>query len=118
MIRKMSDQTITINENMRGGDGSVAIRQLLSKDEMLGASRLYAHVTIKPGCSIGNHVHENEMETYYILKGTGTYDDNGVEVILHPGDVTHTPHGCEHGIANRHDEDLEFMALIVLQQAS
>lgn len=35
-------------------------------------------MTIEPGCSLGYHEHHNESETYYILRGEGDYNDNGV----------------------------------------
>ena len=46
--------------------------------------RLFAKLVLKPGCSIGHHVHENEDEIYYILSGTAETDDNGVKRVLHP----------------------------------
>ena len=62
---------------------------------------------------IGYHVHETDAELFYILKGTGTYSDNGEIVTLHPGDVAICATGQGHSIANAGDEVLEFVALIV-----
>ena len=115
MIRKKSEQKVTTVENLRGGAGSIIMRQIADKLELYEKSRLFAHIIIKPGCSIGHHVHENEMEAYYILSGTGTYDYNGVKAVLSPGDTTITMHGEGHSITNEGSEDLEMIALVVLQ---
>ena len=115
MIRKASDAEVVVMENMRGGMGSVTITQLADKNELYDKSRLYAKMTIKPGCSIGYHMHENEMEAYHIISGIGTYDDNGSTVELYPGDTSITPSGQGHGIVNNGSEDLVMIALIVMQ---
>ena len=115
MIKKSSELKLTVNQNMRGGEGNIIIHHLADKTEMHDKARLFARITIKPGCSIGFHVHEREMETYYIMSGTAVYDDNGTQTELSAGDVTITPAGQGHAIANQGSEDLELIALIVLE---
>ncbi len=101
-------------ENMAGGEGHVIIKHILGEKELNGKCRLYAQVTIEPGCSLGYHEHRNESETYFILSGGGEYDDNGNCRPVKAGDVTFTPDGCGHGLKNTGLEDLVFMALIIL----
>ena len=113
MIRRKDSTCVVVNEKMRGGDGRVVIEHLLDKDELHGKGRLYARLTLKQGCSIGYHVHEGEMETFYVIKGTASYNDNGTQVELQCGDVAYTPDGCGHSVSNNHAEDLELIALIV-----
>ena len=115
MIKKFDELNRVVNENMRGGVGSVTLTHLAGAGEMYGKSRLYARATLKPGCSIGFHVHENETELYHVVSGSALYDDNGVEVVLSAGDTTVTPSGQGHSIANNGDDDLEIVALIVLE---
>ncbi len=55
-------------------------------------------MTLEPGCSLGYHEHQGESETYYILTGEGTYDDNGRIRPVKAGDVTFTPDGCGHAL--------------------
>ena len=52
---------------------------------MYNKARVFAHTTVYHGSAIGYHVHTNESETYYILKGTARFNDNGTEHILCPG---------------------------------
>ncbi len=100
--------------NMRGGDGTIYIKHILEEEERNDKCRMYGEVTVHPGCSIGFHEHHGESETFYILSGTGEYDDNGNIRTVQPGDITITPDGCGHGMRNTSDSDLVFMALILL----
>ena len=114
MIREETGCTVECREHMRGGDGTVQITNLvLSNEELNNKGRLFARLTLNPGCSIGYHVHETDSEIFYITKGTGIYSDNGEEKTVTAGDVTICPAGTGHSIANRSDEVLELTALIV-----
>ena len=115
MIRKATDAQVDVHENMRGGMGSAEVTHFAEKSEMLDKNRLFARIVLKTGCSIGYHVHENDMEVYHIVSGVGTYDDNGKAAELFPGDTSITPEGHGHGIVNNGDEDLVIIALIVLK---
>ena len=46
----------------------------------------------------------------------GLYNDNGTKYEVHPGDTTFTCDGAGHAIENIGDEDLVFMALILLDK--
>ena len=71
-------------------------------------------VTLEPGCSLGFHMHYGESETYYILTGEGEYNDNGTSWRhVKAGDITFTPDGRGHGLANTGNTDLVFMARII-----
>ena len=95
------------------GKGAVLIEKIL--DEELGDKcGLYARVTIPAGSALGYHEHHGNGESYFILKGEGVYDDNGVKRTVKPGDETWTPDGSGHALDNSNGkEDLVFMALIV-----
>ena len=101
-------------EHMCEGNGHVIIKEILEEPYLAGKCGLYAEVTLEPGCSLGYHEHHNESETYYILSGKGIYSDNGTLRMVSAGDVTFTPDGKGHGLTNSGDEDLVFMALIIL----
>lgn len=101
-------------ENMCGGKGHIIIDRLLDEKQLNGKCRMYAQVTIEPGCSLGYHEHHNESETYYIIAGEGNYNDNGTIRSVKVGDVTFTPDNHGHGLENTGDTDLVFMALIIL----
>ena len=76
---------------------------------------MYAKVTLKPGCSLGYHIHDGNSETIVVLQGTAEYNDNGKAMTLHAGDKVHCPSGEGHAIGNPADaaEDLLLQALVI-----
>ena len=100
-------------ENMCGGKGHVVIKHILGDRELNGKCRLYAEVTIAPGCTLGYHEHHGESETYYILSGKGDYNDNGTICKLPAGDVAICRPGESHGISNSGTETVRLVALIL-----
>ena len=114
MIREAKDCTIEYREHMRDGDGTVMLTSLISGPEELNEKgRLFSKITLNPGCSIGFHIHDKDAELFYIMKGTAEYNDNGEVRTVTAGDVTICPTGTGHGIANRTDEVVELIAVIV-----
>ena len=114
MIRAARDCKIEYREHMRGGDGVVVITNYINGPEELNdKGRLFAKITLNPGCSIGYHVHETDAELFYIMKGTAEYNDNGQIRTVTAGDVTICPSGEGHGIANRTEDIVELTAVIV-----
>ena len=114
MIQKSSQMETEVRENMRGGKGKVEITHVLKQSQLTGKCRLVGKITLKPGCSIGLHPHENEEEIYYILKGKALVDDNGAMSELGEGDVILTGGGASHSVENISDETLEIFAFILL----
>ena len=54
-------------QNYRG-DGTIEIRHILNKDELMGHASMYAHVIIPAHASIGFHQHVENTEPYYVQK--------------------------------------------------
>lgn len=114
MVRRESEMLIDINEQMRGGVGSVEITHIFKKDELKGKARLCARITINPGNSIGLHQHDNEEEIYYIISGRGLVEDNGNKKEISANDAVLTGGGEFHSIENIGDEPLVLLAVILL----
>ena len=113
MIRHQDECRTDYNKNMKGGEGTVSVLNFITgPEELNGKGRLFAELTLEPGCSIGYHVHEGDSEIYYILEGTGEYNDNGEIKTVVPGDVTFCPAGTGHGIANKGTEKIRLIAVI------
>lgn len=113
MIKKAADLKTIYNENMRGGNGTVEITNFATPEELNNKGRLFANITLKPGCGIGFHMHENESELFYVMKGDVIYNDNGTECELTAGDVMVCPAGTGHAIACKGEETAEVCAVIV-----
>jgi len=115
-MHRLSDNCARgVKEALFGGSGAVQLKVLAEAGEMYKSARLFNHVTLNPGCSIGYHTHEHETEFYYILKGEAVFNDNGAEMIFRAGDLGITGNGEGHAIENRSDEPMEMIALIVLE---
>ena len=113
MIKRSEDITLKLEPNLKGGKGTVRIVNILEKEELFGLGRLFAISIIPPGGSIGQHTHEGDFETYYILKGRAKVNDNGNMAELGPGDMTQCADGQYHSIENIGDIDLEYLAVIL-----
>ncbi|MBP3894585.1 MAG: cupin domain-containing protein [Atopobiaceae bacterium] len=113
MIRKKEDQAIEFR-CIRGGIGETEQHKIIENDaELYGKGRLFNHMIIEPGNSIGEHMHEGDNEIFYFLSGTGEYNDNGTLVQVGPGDTTVCNDGESHSLRNTGDVPLEFIALIL-----
>jgi mannose-6-phosphate isomerase-like protein (cupin superfamily) len=112
MIVWKNEFTGEIKKNMRGGDGEIELKHILSADKMKHA-RLFANITIPVGASIGEHDHVNETEYYVINKGNGIVVDDGIEKQVAAGDVVVTGDGAKHSIRNSGKTPLEMLAIII-----
>ncbi len=116
MVKEKTDVLSERKPSPFGGVGEITVRSLLDGESaMYNKGRVFAHTTVYPGSAIGYHVHQHESETYYILSGVGTFNDNGVERTVTAGNVTFTGAGEGHGMANNGDVPLEMIALILYQ---
>lgn len=107
MIRKVEDQQ-TISRT----PGKV-LYTLAEPEEMYNVSRMYARISLAPGTQVDYHVHENDMESFYVAKGICRVDDNGEIGYMKEGDILITPHGCGHAVYNESDETVELIASII-----
>ncbi|PWL48798.1 MAG: cupin domain-containing protein [Clostridiales bacterium] len=115
MIKKGHTIPVQENEHMRGGDGTVILHHFLNQDEFYGKGRLFSHITVNPGCSVGYHEHHGETEIYAVLSGNGVFNDNGEEAPVTAGDVMITKGGQGHGVACAGSCPLELIALIIYE---
>lgn len=113
MLIQNKKHAIDHKAEMRGGKGTIHIKNVVDQSILCDKGRLYAQITVEPGCSIGNHQHINEKEIFYILSGKARMIDNGELKELNPGDVLVTSHESNHSVENIGDENLEMMALIL-----
>ena len=112
----------TLSENcprrdvsVHNGSGLIHIKDLTDQEGLYGHGRMFAHVTVDPGCSIGYHDHQHETEFYYIIRGEAVFNDDGKEVVVRPGDICATGYGQHHGLENRSNEPVELIALIACE---
>jgi quercetin dioxygenase-like cupin family protein len=114
MIKKNEEMKKTVKPQMRGGEGSAIVTEILDNGEYQGHARLLATITLEPGCSIGEHVHEDEEEVFYIIDGTALYNDNGRDVLLEKGDSCLCLSGQKHSIANNDEKETLIFTAVIL----
>ena len=113
MVRAKSEQLVEF-KCIRGGNGDTEVRDIVPGEAKLnGKGRLFAHMILEPGHSIGEHVHTGESEIFYFLSGTGEYNDNGTVVAVHAGDTAVCSDGQKHSLKNTGSEPLDYIALIL-----
>lgn len=115
MIYHVSDAVLEERFQMRGGNGTVQINNLMPKEGLPAHCRLFATITLQPGCSIGGHVHEDECEIFSFTQGAGRFLDNGNWTPVQAGDVTTTGYGESHSVENTGDGPLVLTAVIITQ---
>jgi uncharacterized RmlC-like cupin family protein len=95
-----------------GGKGPVHSALVATRDQFLAACHYIYYMEVPPGCSVGDHTHEEDSEEIYvILSGTGRMrlDDEMIEVS--PGDVVRNRPGGTHGLVNTGSETIRFFAI-------
>ena len=114
MIKRSEEMVKTVKPQMRGGTGQAVVKDMFNAGEYFGKARLIATITLEPGCSIGEHVHENEEEVFYIIEGTAMYNDNGKNETLNKGDSCICLAGQKHSIANAAEQETLIIAAVIL----
>lgn len=113
MVRRV-DERIRERKQMFGGEGEAHFLRILNgPDEMYGKGRVFSQVKLEKGSEIGWHIHHGDGETYFVLKGHGLYNDNGILREVGPGDVTFVADGEGHSMKAISDEPLEMIALVL-----
>lgn len=113
MVKRAQDIKHIFNEHMKGGTGTVEVIPSISTGEYKSPAKIIARLILKPGSSLGTHTHQGEEEIITVLKGTGSYNDNGITKTVSAGDVCICLEGENHSIANSSDtETLELFAVI------
>ena len=93
-----------------GGKGEYFVRTLL--DQVPDSAFKYVRdLTLFPGSSIGNHLHSDDEEIYFIISGSGVMIVDGEERVVGPGSAVLTQSGSHHGLRNKGTEDLRIFVV-------
>lgn len=96
-------------KNMRNGVGSVLIEKFYPQPINC---KMYARITILPNSSIGEHIHLDDEEIVYVLKGTGIAHVGDETLAITTGSVHLVNQGMKHQIINNSHENLVILAVI------
>lgn len=112
MITRKNDMSVSVKEQMRGGNGSAKLVALT--DSLPARARLFSTITLEPGSSIGYHVHENETELFFFVSGKARVRDDDTVCELAAGDSMSTGSGHGHAVESIGEEPLVMVACIIL----
>ena len=93
--------------NLNGGDGTVFAKVIPGET---GSVML---AVIPPGCSIGAHTHDSDMDFNFIVSGTGIAVCDGEAEALSPGVCHFCPKGASHSIRNTGNTDMQIYICVV-----
>jgi mannose-6-phosphate isomerase-like protein (cupin superfamily) len=111
MIRRHFEVREERRESVRGGVGTVRLREVVASGDMVGVD-FVSLVTLEPGASIGEHRHEGSEELYLILEGEGTASLDGTQFSVGRGDSYIVKDGHTHGLANGPERPLSIVAVL------
>ena len=112
-VRKNGEERV-FRKKMFDGAGEAEMHVILeAPQEMYNKGRVFNRVVLEPGAEIAWHIHHGDGECYYILKGEGTYSNNGEIVTMRPGDMSFVDEGEGHSMKNEGSENLEMIALVL-----
>jgi len=113
MITRNNEMAAENRVNMRGGNGTVKLERWFKPEDFGAKIRLCTRMTLEPGASIGNHVHDGEDELYLVLAGKGRILENGDWAPIQSGDAILTGKGGSHSVENNGAEPLVIAAVII-----
>ncbi len=75
----------------------VELKHILISEETGGAYS-YHLVRIAPNCSIGEHIHETQLETHEVIAGNGICVNEGTSIPYEPGVISIFPANVPHEV--------------------
>lgn len=112
MLIKKADRAVTAGKSLKEGAPDFVKCEIGPVEQLVGAGRLFSHITLPVGAQVPTHEHHDEYEFYYMISGEGDYNDNGNIIRIKAGDVVYCPDGELHGLVNNSDAELSFIAFI------
>ena len=111
MIHFLKDLPVGIEKEPAGGKGEMTFRTLFAPEDLEGRTGMFAAVTLEPGNTVGEHLHDTDSEVFYVLAGRAIMIEDGQRTEVSAGDIEYCPKGHSHGIENPYDEPMTFLAL-------
>ncbi len=92
--------------DFKGGQKEFNVKMFVDKNNRIMKGKL------KPGASIGMHVHDTGSEIIFIVSGKGKVLFDDTEEKLSAGSCHYCPMGHSHSLINDSDDDLDFYCVV------
>jgi mannose-6-phosphate isomerase-like protein (cupin superfamily) len=112
-VRNASDVEPQVRPSIHGGEGSFEMRFVYGPGDLVSALRVFELCRMPVGTSIGEHLHDDTEEIYFVLSGTGVMTLDGEEREVRAGDAVLTQPLARHGIRNPGPDELEVLIVEV-----
>ena len=78
-VRNAAEVEPQVRPSIHGGDGSFEMRFVYGPGDLVSALRVFELCRMPPGTSIGEHLHDDTEEIYFVLSGVGVMSLDGEE---------------------------------------
>jgi len=100
-------------KNCHHGPGSLKAMTLLGQDIFESNLYFFSKGILEPKCGIGEHIHRDTEEMFFIFGGPAEFTVNGHTALLPSGSCVACPMGTSHGVYNNSDKTLVWMDIAV-----
>ena len=111
MIHYKREMPEGLEREPAGGKGQMTFLTLFRPEDLEGKTGMFAAVTLEPGNTVGEHVHDTDSEVFYVMEGEAVMIEDGRRYPVSAGDIEYCPKGHSHGIENLSDRPMTFLAL-------
>jgi len=111
MIRYRSEMPTEYEDQPAGGIGRMSFHTLLKPEVLEGRTGMLAVITLEPGNTVGEHLHDTDSEVFFLLEGQGVMIEDGKRSQVSAGDIEYCPKGHSHGLEPVGDKPVVFLAL-------
>ncbi len=116
MIRRNDEIETRPIERCHEGEGTVDVRIVLQRgDSVMGVSFMHDD-TLPPGVTIGEHLHDDSEEVYFVAEGSGVIVMDGEESPIEAGEVSLVSKDHTHGIRNTGDTPMRLIVVGIKQR--
>lgn len=121
IMRKSSDVECCQALNAHGGLGTILVRQLVGcqdgadfpgdPKEIEGKVNFVHLLDLPSGTSIGNHLHDNTEEIYFVVEGIVTMIADGKSIQMPPNSIFFIKKGSSHAVENNSDKTAKVLVV-------
>ncbi len=103
-------------KNCHGGPGSLWLQVLLKDENFQSNINFFSVGRLAPGSGIGEHIHRNTEEMFFIFNAPAEFTVNGHTSLLPAGSCVLCPMGSSHGLYNSSNVTLEWLDIAVTRE--